>query len=505
MYSKDVSYSQHRSVDYILSPCSMTTHGLLAMLDEKNNVEVLDVGNQENIQNVRIEEDERVVVYVPNDPYWMLSTLRYLITLLNNSSHMFWVLIISRIPASWLWNVIKSQVNKNKVERSVIYIAPSNLPCEKLSELLLPERIYCPYLRQVAAAENYFLGKYEDMQFTNKKEGLSKKEMQVLVDSFYGCDITAQAASLGVSKKTLYNQRLSGIKKMAGVVPFLLSSTRDKTDMATGEMTMLNKLSAFEREFAHALYCNELFVVFQAVTKDTHNLEGFEILIRWYSKGQILKPDEFLPRLHSPYVWIILTAFLIQKAVSYINLYEGKYFFSINIESTTIDNEGLVRMLDTAKKQLHSLEWAKKFVLEINERNDLYQNEQSIQNLAHLQEQGFTIVLDDCYSTNSVIFPVRKFQFDGYKLDMSVVNMLSRDEEALALVKSLSYYCTLTNRYCIAEGVDSLEKAEILSESGITFYQGNYISEPVKGDDLQGFIDNFSAKMRERHTESTST
>lgn len=240
------------------------------------------------------------------------------------------------------------------------------------------------------------------------------------------------------------------------------------------------------------MYSNELFVVFQAVTKDTHQLEGFEILIRWYSKGQVLKPDEFLPRLHSPYVWIILTAFLIQKAVSYINLYEGRYFFSINIESTTIDNEGLVRMLETAKKQLHSLAWAKKFVLEINERNDLYHNEQSIQNLAHLQEHGFSIVLDDCYSTNSVIFPVRKFQFDGYKLDMSVVDLLSRDEEALALVKSLSYYCALTNRYCIAEGVDSVEKTKILSESGITFYQGNYISEPVKGDDLQDFIDRFS-------------
>lgn len=493
MYSKNVSDSPNRCVDYILSPCSMTTNGLLAMLDEKNNVEVLDVENQENIPNVIIGEGERVVVYIPNDPYWMLSTLRYLISLFNNSSHIFWVLIISRIPASWLWSVIRAQVVKNKVERLVIYSAPSDLPCDKLAELLLSEKRYCPYLKQVAATENFFLGKYGNIQYDNKKDGLSKKEMQVLIDSFYGCDIAAQAVAVGVSKKTLYNQRLSGIKKMAGVLPFLLSSSRDKTDMATGEMTMLNKLSAFEREFAHALYCNELFVVFQPVTKGIHQLEGFEILIRWYSKGQILKPDEFLPRLHSTYVWIILTAFLIQKTVSCINLYEGRYFFSINIESSTIENEGLVRMLETAKKQLHSPDWVKKFVLEINERNDLYQNTQSIQNLAHLQEEGFSIVLDDCYSTNSVIFPVRKFQFDGYKLDMSVVDLLNQDEEALALVKSLSYYCSLTNRYCIAEGVDSLEKTKILSESGITFYQGNYISEPIKGDDLQEFIVGFSA------------
>ncbi|HDG1664541.1 TPA: EAL domain-containing protein [Kluyvera ascorbata] len=189
-----------------------------------------------------------------------------------------------------------------------------------------------------------------------------------------------------------------------------------------------------------------------------------------------------------------MTAFLIQKTVSYINFYQGKYFFSINIESSTIDNDGLVRMLETAKKQLTSSDWTKKFVLEINERNDLSQNEQSLDNLAYLQKLDFSIVLDDCFSRNSVNFPVRKFQFDGYKLDMNVVDALSRDGEALALVKSLSYYCKLTNRYCIAEGVDRPEKMAILQESGISFYQGNYISEPITGDELPQFISEFTVK-----------
>lgn len=493
MLSENISHDQMRQVDYILSPCNFATHGLLAMLDDNSDVVVLNVENHADMNNLNVERDERVVAFVPTEPYGMLSTLRYLISLLNNSSEMFWLLIVSRIPSSWLWSVIMSQVTKGKLSRSAIHIAPSDLPCDKLSELLLPERKLCPYIKQVAMAENYFLGKYQDMPCKNKKDGLSKKEMQVMADSFYGSDITEQAASLGVSKKTLYNQRLSGIKKMAAVVPFLFSSIREKPDVATGDMIMLNKLSSFEREFAHALYCNELFVVFQPIIKDTNELQGFEILLRWYSKGQVLKPAEFLPKLHSTYVWIILTAFLIQKAVSYINLYEGKYFFSINIESSTIDNEGLMRMLNTAKKQLHSPEWVKQFVLEIGERNDLYQNEQSIRNLIHLQSQQFNIVLDDCFSANSVIFPVRKFQFNGYKIDMSIVNVLSQDEDALALVKSLSYYCKLTNRHCIAEGVDSIEKMKILRESGITYYQGHYISAPITADDLQDFIINFTA------------
>lgn len=75
---------------------------------------------------------------------------------------------------------------------------------------------------------------------------------------------------------------------------------------------------------------------------------------------------------------------------------------------------------------------------------------------------------------------------------MNVVDALSRDGEALALVKSLSYYCKLTNRYCIAEGVDRPEKMTLLKEAGISYYQGNYISEPITGDELQQFISEFS-------------
>ncbi|ENP8234301.1 EAL domain-containing protein [Klebsiella oxytoca] len=178
--------------------------------------------------------------------------------------------------------------------------------------------------------------------------------------------------------------------------------------------------------------------------------------------------------------------------MSYINFYEGKYFFSINVASSTIDNEGLVRMLEKAKKKLLSPDWTEKFVLEINEKNDLYQNEQAIKNLSYLQKLGFFIILDDCFSSNSVIFPVRKFQFNGYKLDMSVVDAMSQDVEAIALVKSLSYYCKLTNRYCVAEGVDEAGKVTILSDAGISCYQGNLISEPINENDLQDFISRFN-------------
>jgi EAL domain-containing protein (putative c-di-GMP-specific phosphodiesterase class I) len=82
-------------------------------------------------------------------------------------------------------------------------------------------------------------------------------------------------------------------------------------------------------------------------------------------------------------------------------------------------------------------------------------------------------MLDDCFSQSSVMFPVRTMRFSAYKLDMSIVNDMQRDQHALALIRSLIFYCQLTGSRCIAEGVD-MEKFNKLKALGVDRFQGNY-------------------------------
>lgn len=44
-------------------------------------------------------------------------------------------------------------------------------------------------------------------------------------------------------------------------------------------------LSAFEREFVHAIRCRQLFPVFQPIVDSHHRLQGMEILSRWRARG----------------------------------------------------------------------------------------------------------------------------------------------------------------------------------------------------------------------------
>ena len=149
-------------------------------------------------------------------------------------------------------------------------------------------------------------------------------------------------------------------------------------------------------------------------------------------------------------------------------------------------------MMEAARQQLQEPQQGERLVLEFAETVDLNRHSKTGDTIARLQQQGFRIMLDDCFSRSSVLFPVRTVRFNEYKLDISIVNDLQRDPHALALIKSLIYYCQLSGSRCIAEGVDSLEKFNMLKALGIDRFQGYLISPPITGDNLADLIQRFS-------------
>lgn len=84
-------------------------------------------------------------------------------------------------------------------------------------------------------------------------------------------------------------------------------------------------LSAFEREFVHAIRCRQLFPVFQPIVDSHHRLQGMEILSRWRREGTVLQPGAFLPQIRAEYARQVLTAFVLQEAIQKINQHPGSF------------------------------------------------------------------------------------------------------------------------------------------------------------------------------------
>lgn len=434
-----------------------------------------------------LDAGARLVVYLPDRPYWLLVVLRQVACLLDRNGGRLSVLILSRSSASWIWRSLQKLVKKESFLGGV-RLAPSDLPCSSLAALMLRDWECTVSLKKQALEEEQVSG--------IQPEGMTKKELDVLVDSLAGQAIQEQARQRGVSHKTLYVQRRSGLKKMAH--PMLYEKTplvknKQKGPLASGTVS---PLSPFEREFVHAIHNRQVYPVFQPIVDGGIQLKGLEILARWERNGQIMQPAEFLPQIRSGYAWRLLTALMLQEAICGINQYRGAYYFSVNIPAAISGSESLIEMIRQLSTRLINPFWTDRLVLEISESLNLLDRHESRFLITQLQHLGYRVMLDDCFSRSSVYFPVRAVRFNDYKLDRKVVEDAQYEPHALALIKSLAFYCDLTGSHCVAEGIDSREKLSLLRASGVHLFQGYSISQPVFKFELAQMI----ADLKKRET-----
>ena len=192
--------------EYILSPCSLAARGLSQLMhNAAKRPVVLQV---EGVSLRELAAVKRIVVFLPDDPLWMLTTLRQAARLLDQASRPLPMLMLSRSPAIWLWRTLLYQVSHPDRLRNV-HAAPADLPCAQLIHRLKN----APRLERLASEAALIHRK--------RAAGLSHAELKALLALLQGQTIGEQSQRLGLSQKTLYAQRLAGVKKLVEYHPHL--------------------------------------------------------------------------------------------------------------------------------------------------------------------------------------------------------------------------------------------------------------------------------------------
>lgn len=419
---------------------------------------------------------EAAVVHLPRHEPSFLSTLNEIIKVLNESDNRITVVFVTDASALLIAKTLTANVKKKILRRIDFIIAPVSCTVENVDKLLKRGSTIHTCLMCNAFLENV-MGK-----MTSK--GMNSRELQVLINVYRGKDIRSQASETGLSIKSLYNYRLTGMKKFRHWGMETLA-----TDQTPGIICdkHFNCLSENEKHFISAVAADDIFMVFQPIVDHNLRLQGFELLVRWLDDGIIRYPGDFLPGLRSKYSWMVLSAFALRNAIKMINRFQGRYYFSVNLPNQLIHEQGIVNMLAAARSSLTN-QTCKSLVLEINEKTSFEHHPEVIDNINSIQNMGYRVFLDDCFSAKSAFFPVRDVKFDGYKIDISAVNDSLHDFDCLALIQSLQHYCSLTNRKCIAEGIDRIEKINCLRHLSVLDFQGALISKPLKEEAMDQFI-----------------
>ncbi|MFG1174667.1 EAL domain-containing protein [Erwiniaceae bacterium CAU 1747] len=469
---------------YIISPCSYGAYGLSRFI---RNSEIIPFSPLTKATNINLySQNCRLIFFLPEEAALLLSGLSVIARIVNTQQdRRLSIVVLCSSPVYWIWYTLLHLVDDQSV-LSNIRFASSKLSIFSLGELLNTSKFYnYPNIEKHALFNSFTSGA--------GLVGLTKAEFSALLASLKGIDVNSQAQSLGLSKKTLYNQKKSAIKKIIMHYPAISAG------LPGGRFNMLkcrekNKLSRFEEDFIHSIHTKDIFFVYQPITDADLSLQGFELLCRWKKNEDLLVPGDFLSKLESDFSWMSLTAYAINDAIKKINYYKGGFYFSINLPPEVINHESLYQMVLMECKKLLRAKDRRRLIFEVSELTNIGSDSAVAVNISKLRNYGFKVLLDDCFSQGSIFFPVRSSPFNGYKIDMDIIKDFKRDAHALSLLKSLAYYCRLTGSSCIAEGVESSEVMSELSGLGITQFQGFFISKPVLDEEIIHLVERLKNK-----------
>jgi len=117
-------------------------------------------------------------------------------------------------------------------------------------------------------------------------------------------------------------------------------------------------------------------------------------------------------------------------------------------------------------------------VFEITERHSIKDFTSFHKTLDHYRSQGFKIAVDDAGTGYSGLSTVAALKPDFIKVDMSLVRDVDKDPVRRALMETMVTLAGRIGSEIIAEGIETKGEARALTEIGVHYGQGFYLSRP---------------------------
>lgn len=133
---------------------------------------------------------------------------------------------------------------------------------------------------------------------------------------------------------------------------------------------------------------------------------------------------------------------------------------------------------------------SKLLVIEITETMMMFDLENSLNNLNSLKAAGFLISIDDFGTGFSSLSKLKMLPAGELKIDKSLVLNLSENQDDQQIVRSTIEMGHHLDLRIVAEGVENLESAILLSNMGCDAIQGYYLAKPMPADVLEHWLKN---------------
>ena len=230
----------------------------------------------------------------------------------------------------------------------------------------------------------------------------------------------------------------------------------------------------------------------------TGRLVGAEALIRGVSRdGEIIPPSKFIQLLEEDGLIRYLDLMVMEKCLDRIEKWKGKGFglvpVAVNVSRVTLAHPSTLASI-LAIQSRHPELPADILDLEITEGSDGMNLEEFKTTIEQYHECGLKLTLDDFGSKYANLLLFAGADFDGVKLDKSLILEVTSNPISRTIVRDIAEICEKYGMGCVAEGIERQEQIDVLLEAGCRCGQGYYYDRPLPEDE-------FVRKYLEKSTE----
>jgi diguanylate cyclase (GGDEF)-like protein/PAS domain S-box-containing protein len=221
-----------------------------------------------------------------------------------------------------------------------------------------------------------------------------------------------------------------------------------------------------------------------------HRIVGLEALIRWRTaEGEFISPGDFIPLAEETGLikpigeWVLEQACADAKA--WDDIFNLGQDFSIGVNFSVKQlNDGQV--IDVLKRILHMTQVSPALIeLEITESVVMENTAQMVELLKEIHEMGLLIALDDFGTGYSSMNYLTQLPLHVLKIDRSFVDGIGKGSQQRAIVNAIISLAESLSLKVVAEGVETVEQLEFLTQRNCSFVQGFYFSRPLPREEVE--------------------
>lgn len=223
---------------------------------------------------------------------------------------------------------------------------------------------------------------------------------------------------------------------------------------------------------------NSFTLYYQPIYNNQEKICCYECLIRMLDINKnLVYPKDFLPMVEHSELMNQIDYWVVQEAISILQKKENIELF-INISSTSLESYEL--LIDIEKSIITSSIEPNRLGFEITEKLAIQNVDKVKEWMERFKKLGCKFALDDFGSGFSSFSYLSKLPIDYLKIDGSLIKEINSNPKTAEIVFAINDLAHSLGMKTIVECIENKETLELLKNYGVDFFQGFYLSPPLK-------------------------